>query len=451
MNELVEINVRPTVFFPKNTGVNYITVQGFKMSQAATQWAPPTAEQIGLIGPHWSKGWIIENNVISNSKCTGISLGKERSTGQNEWTRLKTKHGTQREREVIFNAIQIGWSKENIGSHIVRNNVIYDCEQAGICGHLGAIFSKIYNNHIYNIHIKNQFYGYEIGGIKIHAGIDLLVKNNLIHDCARGIWVDWQAQGARVTGNVLFNNNWDDFFIEVCHGPHIIDNNIFLSKLNMVDASQGGAFLHNLFFGQVRFWRILNRYTPYHFPHSTAIAGLMTTQGGDDRFYNNIFIKPENNTLAEGSYGLKTIDNFPIPSDQWITGHSVGDYDKHIFPVSVDNNLYLNGAVPFKREENAVCDSVGKVEVSIKEKAGAYYLTMKIGDSFKKVNTHIITSRYLGVTQQTETMFTNFDNSEMSFDTDIFEKQRTLKPKAGPMELLEEEFIIKVWPITVKE
>jgi alpha-L-arabinofuranosidase len=38
-------------------------VRGFTMRHAATPWAPPTAEQIGLIGTHWSKGWIIEDNV----------------------------------------------------------------------------------------------------------------------------------------------------------------------------------------------------------------------------------------------------------------------------------------------------------------------------------------------------------------------------------------------------
>jgi alpha-L-arabinofuranosidase len=37
------------------------------MSQAATPWAPPTAEQVGLIGTNWSKGWIIENNTVSDS------------------------------------------------------------------------------------------------------------------------------------------------------------------------------------------------------------------------------------------------------------------------------------------------------------------------------------------------------------------------------------------------
>ena len=41
--ELVEINARPACFFPTKTGLNYITVRGFTISQAATQWAAPTA------------------------------------------------------------------------------------------------------------------------------------------------------------------------------------------------------------------------------------------------------------------------------------------------------------------------------------------------------------------------------------------------------------------------
>ncbi len=75
--ELVEINVRKFCFFPERTGVNYITVRGFEMAQAAAGWAPPTAMQEGLIGPNWSRGWIIENNVIHDAKCSGISIGKE--------------------------------------------------------------------------------------------------------------------------------------------------------------------------------------------------------------------------------------------------------------------------------------------------------------------------------------------------------------------------------------
>ncbi len=67
----VEINVRQTVFYPQKAGVNYLTVRGFTLENAATPWAPPTAEQLGLIGTHWSKGWIIEGNVIRHSRCSG--------------------------------------------------------------------------------------------------------------------------------------------------------------------------------------------------------------------------------------------------------------------------------------------------------------------------------------------------------------------------------------------
>lgn len=53
--ELVEINVRRCCFYPEKTGLNYITVRGFEMAHAACPWAPPTAEQYGLLGAHWSR------------------------------------------------------------------------------------------------------------------------------------------------------------------------------------------------------------------------------------------------------------------------------------------------------------------------------------------------------------------------------------------------------------
>lgn len=73
--EKVDINVRRNCFMPSKTGVDYITFSGFDVNKAATTWAPPAAYQDGMVGPHWSKGWIIEDCEISNSKCCGISLG----------------------------------------------------------------------------------------------------------------------------------------------------------------------------------------------------------------------------------------------------------------------------------------------------------------------------------------------------------------------------------------
>ncbi|MDR2379614.1 MAG: right-handed parallel beta-helix repeat-containing protein, partial [Bifidobacteriaceae bacterium] len=59
--ELVEVNVRRSVFYPLATGRNYITVRGFELAHAACPWTPPTADQPGLIGPNWARGWIIED------------------------------------------------------------------------------------------------------------------------------------------------------------------------------------------------------------------------------------------------------------------------------------------------------------------------------------------------------------------------------------------------------
>ena len=195
--ELVEVNVRRSVFSPVEHHVDYITVRGFELAHAASPWAPPTADQPGLIGPNWAKGWVIEDNVIHDAKCSAISLGKEGSTGQNFFSLRGDKPGYQYQLESVFAARHIGWDREHIGSHVVRRNTIFDCGQNGIVGHLGCVFSTIEDNHIYNIGVKREFYGYEIAGIKLHAAIDVQISHNRVHDCSLGTWLDWQAQGKR--------------------------------------------------------------------------------------------------------------------------------------------------------------------------------------------------------------------------------------------------------------
>lgn len=313
--ENVEINVRKYCFHPDKTGVNYITLYGFTVKQAATQWAPPTAYQEGMIGPHWSKGWIIEDCEVSDSRCSGISLGKYlQPDNENKWTTKFYKDGTQTERDAICQAQYEGWNKENIGSHIVRRCNIHDCGQTGIVGHLGGVFSVIEDNHIHHINNKQDLFGAEIGGIKMHAAIDVIFRRNHIHHCTRGMWLDWQAQGTRVTQN-LFHDNvppegtqiftsfliGEDIFIEVSHGPTLVDNNILLSPCAAKLSTQGIAFVHNLIAGSftnvgsgtdngaVKFSS--PRYTPYHVRHRTEVAGFMTFLHGDARFYNNIFVQ----------------------------------------------------------------------------------------------------------------------------------------------------------------
>ena len=223
--------------------LDYITVRGFELAQAACPWTPPTADQPGLIGPNWAKGWIIEDNDIHDAKCSAISIGKEASTGDNNFTdaprqaRLPVPAGVGLRRPG-----RSAGARSTIGSHVIRNNHIHDCGQNGVVGHLGCVFSTIEDNHIYNIAIKREFFGHEIGGIKLHAAIDVEIAHNHIHDCTLGIWLDWQTQGTRVTRNVL-HDNCRDLFVEVSHGPYVVDHNIFASNASIESVSEGGAYV----------------------------------------------------------------------------------------------------------------------------------------------------------------------------------------------------------------
>lgn len=246
--ELVEINVRRSCFMPEVSGIDFITIKGFEMAYAATPWSPPTSHQIGLIGTNWSKGWTIEENLIHDSKCCGLSLGTGDSTGNQEFTHYGHKPGYQYQIEAVFKGLRVGWCKEKIGSHIVRNNKIFDCGQNGIVGHMGSAFCEIYRNEIYNIGTKHEFYGHELGGIKFHAPIDTYIHHNYIHHCTLGTWLDWQIQGVRLSSNI-YNKNNRDLMIEVTHGPHLVDHNLFMDNYSFDNFAQGGAYVNNLFCG----------------------------------------------------------------------------------------------------------------------------------------------------------------------------------------------------------
>lgn len=430
--EMVEISARRTVFYPDKPGINYITLRGFHISQAATQWGAPTAEQVGMVATHWNKGWIIENNVISDSKCSGITLGKEKGTGHNVWSAdigNVNNDGNIHYIEVVFRTLRNGWNKEQIGSHIVRNNTIFNCEQTGICGSMGASFSIIENNHIYNIWAKRQFEGAEIGGIKFHAAIDAQIRKNRIHDCGRGIWLDWMTQGTRLSSNLFYQNDYEDVFLEVNHGPFIVDNNILLSPVSLRTQSEGGAYVHNLITGAVHMWPDPTRFTPYFLPHSTDMAALTTIFSGDDRFYNNILV-------GKGINGDQ--------NDFYKTG--LVTYNSARLPVWINGNLYYNGAVPSSKDLNFTNDSTYNPKVKLDDGAEGYlYLTLN--DSYRSQHLRLVTTELLGKAKVPKAAFDNPDGTPLKVDTDFFGKPRSQSnPSAGPFEQLPVgETKLKLW------
>lgn len=444
--ELVEINVRRSCFYPEETGIDYITVRGFEMAQAATPWAPPTANQPGMLGPNWSKGWIIENNILHDAKCSAISIGKEVTTGHNYRSLRKDKPGYQYQLESVFSAERIGWSKEKIGSHIIRNNTIYDCGQNGIVGHLGCIFSEVHHNHIYNIALKREFWGHEIAGIKFHGAIDVQIHHNRIHDCSLGIWCDWQTQGTRISKNLLYHNN-RDLFVEVSHGPYLVDHNILASEYSLDNASQGGAYINNLIAGKMNHWKVLNRSTQYHLPHSTKIAGFSLIYGGDDRFFNNIFIG------APGLEGVGTYHyrNYTTSLEEYIekvhrNPGDVEEFEKVEQPVYISDNAYLGGAEPFEREVSKIVDKSFQANLQIIEDGDNVYLSCELPEGFENFQCRLHSTQTLKRVRIVDAEFERPDGSELILDSDYLDQQKRDRSSLGPISLLKAgKNYIRIW------
>lgn len=402
----VEINVRQTVFYPDKPGRNFITVRGFSLRHAATPWAPPTAEQMGLIGTHWSKGWIIENNEVSHSVCSGIALGKHGDQFDN--TSANSAEGYVKTIERAH-AHAIPWTKENIGGHVVRNNRVSHCEQAGIVGSLGCSFSTVTDNVIHDVHVRRLFTGAEMAGIKFHAAIDTEIARNHIFRTCRGLWLDWMAQGTRVTRNLFHDNAQEDLFVEVNHGPFVVDNNVFLSATSLLDVSEGGAYAHNLFAGRIVAHPELRRDTPYHPAHSTVVAGLVNVKGGDNRFYNNIFV---GQSAKPAGYGL-------------------APYDAREFPLFTGGNVYYNGAKPYAKEADPAVQPIFEPKLKLVDNM----LELSLDAAVQKAKTARVTTNKLGTARISKLPYQNPNGSPLVIDTDFFGKPRSAtNPTPGPFE-----------------
>jgi len=422
--ELVEINVRPAVFYPSAPGRDFVTVRGFTMRHAATPWASPTAEQIGVIGTHWSKGWIIEDNTVSHATCACITLGKYGDSHDN--TSGSTPEGflATVERALVYD---IPWERGRVGHHIVRGNTISHCEQAGIVGSLGGAFSTIEGNTIHDIHVRRLYTGMEMAGIKLHGAIDTVIRRNHLYRSYRGVWLDWMAQGARITQNVLHDNGpWDDLFLEVNHGPFLVDHNLLLSGRSLWDMSQGGAYAHNLFAGEIIASWGWFRETPYHPAHATAFAGLRRVDGGDNRFFNNMFLGP----------GRVPARVPPSPEIVKViaTGYGLTAYDTRPGPMRAEGNVYLNGARPSAQDVGALVLDTDP-DLRLEKADGRWILQLDVDPALGHMAVSPVTSALLGRALVSDLPYVNADDSPLVLDRDYAGRRRSLlRPTPGPFE-----------------
>lgn len=413
----VEISVQPTVFTPEKTGIDYITVRGFDLRNAATNWAAPTSGQNGLVTAYWCKGWIIENNEISYSRCCGIALGKY----SDQWD---CKRGsTEGYYLTIDDALKKdGWTKEKIGSHIVRNNHIHHCGQTGVVGSLGCSFSKIIGNEIHDINMQGIWGGAEMAGIKFHGAIDVVISHNHIYRCGKagGLWLDWMAQGTHVANNLFHDNQGHDIFTEVDHGPFLIANNILLSPASYSANSQGGAYAHNLVVGELDIDPD-GRRTPYHKAHSTEMVGLHNCPVGDVRWYNNLLAARCN----------------------------LGSYNKASWPVAAAGNVFTKGAQPSRFDAESLLKPDFGAGVILTRKADGWYLEINADTKWaSEQKRKMVTTELLGKAKIPDLPFENADGTPLRVDTDYFGNKRDAgSPFPGPFEITKSGTqTIKVWP-----
>ena len=186
---------------------------------------------------------------------------------------------------------QNGWNKETIGHHVVRNNTISHCEQAGIVGSLGAVFSVDHRQHHPRHPRPAAVHRRRDGGHQVprrHRRRDQR-QPHLPHLPRTLAGLDGPGH-ARLAKPVPRQRRRGS----VRRGEPravLVDNNLFLSAGQPAGHVRGRRLrAQSDDRARSSAGRNSSRETPYHPAHSTAVAGLVNIKGGDNRFYNNIFV-----------------------------------------------------------------------------------------------------------------------------------------------------------------
>ncbi|MGD0092647.1 MAG: right-handed parallel beta-helix repeat-containing protein [Planctomycetota bacterium] len=310
---LAEINVRQCVFFPEKAGLSYITVAGLHLLHSAENWQPPGPEtQFGTIGPRGGKHWVIRNCRVTNARCVGIVLGHAAGVNYDDI--------------------------EAFGDHVVRENLIRRCGQAGIAGQKGATRCLIEGNLIEDTNYRKEFGGWETAAIKFHQSVDTVIRGNLIRRVghqshgAFGIWMDWANQGTRITGNIIYETQTANIFVEMDHGAILIDNNVLIG-LGVQSNSEGDVFAHNLFVDcAFNMGSDTGRKSEYFRPHTRQTVKTKVGIPQDDKWYNNIFV-------GRGLDGVKAASGYASDHNVFLGGakkSTFGDEHSVVVPAGAD-------------------------------------------------------------------------------------------------------------------
>ncbi len=181
----------------------------------------------------------------------------------------------------------------------------------------------------------------------------------------------------------------------------------------------------------------------------------MTVLHGDCRFYNNIFVQKEirkgmqeihdGNRDAEWTdgniiAGTYTFDFCPTQKE-WEAqfegycgmGSAPSDRYYNPLPVWAGGNVYFNGAVPMKKETDAV-KAEGKAQFSLTEANGKWTFKTNVYEIMPEIKDAMICTETLGMAFEPEMKYENPDGSPITVNVDYFDNGRGVNPMPGPFE-----------------
>jgi alpha-N-arabinofuranosidase len=150
------------------------------------------------------------------------------------------------------------------------------------------------------------------------------------------------------------------------------------------------------------------------------VAGLQKIEGGDDRYFNNIFVSHA----------------------------GLAPYDKAVRPMQMAGNVFLKGAQPAKHEQGPLVLPEFDPEIKLVEERDGVYLHITLDNAQAgKQPRQLITTELLGKAKVPDLPYEHPDGSPLRIDTDYSGTKRPDKnPTPGPFENPGEgERVLKVW------
>ena len=228
--QLFEATVQPHIIQPQTQGLGFIRLSGLILEHCANSFLRSGVGALFAMGGHH---WIIEGNTVRHVNSVGIEVGDQA---------YERKDPRFAER-----------TAPDFGHNIVRRNCVSDCGTAGIRG-LTVSHSLVEDNDVADCGWQDAEFHWEVAGIKLLITRGALVRNNHIAHVqgGAGIWLDWDNQNSRVTGNVLHDISGVNgaIYIEASQKVNMVDHNV-MWNINSIGVrlcdTDNAVVAHNLF------------------------------------------------------------------------------------------------------------------------------------------------------------------------------------------------------------